>query len=1248
MKRILSLLLCIALLAGTTCAEEFFAVEEEFVLAEEEPVFAEETVEAVEEAFAPEAEEETVFTEELLPVEELEPLVEEVAVEEAQETSALLSGTWGTCDWEIDGYYTLTIHEGTGADTDGVSPWQNHCQLIRSVQAYEPIVLPQDSSSLLANLVNCESMDITGFETGNVVDMGGMFYYCGSLTSLRVTSFDTRNVTNMSQMFEGCSRLKYLNLSVFNTAKVTSMMFMFASCSDLISLDLSHFDTRNAENMYCMFADCLSLQELNLSGLSTAKARQYCPGEYDEINSGIYGMFQNCGALELVTIGSGFSFKNARGEVMTQLPRNVWYAKSDNLSYTAQEIAEGRNGIADTYKTMPFFSIASGYWGTCAWDIDADGVLTIHGGTGENIEGYPGCPWYEYQEQITAVVARERIVLPEDAHGLFRALYLCTQMDLSGFDTSNTVDISCMFEQCNALTELDLRTFDTRNVESIGMMFCACINLKQIRFPGINDAGDFSTDKATDMGYMFWCCQSLTQLDLRFFSTSNVESMEYMFYGCKQLKKLDIDFDTAKVENMGEMFSGCSCLEELDLSSFDTGSASRMGDMFMGCDSLAVVKLGTGFSFMGAMDEIITWLPYGPWNSRSDKATYNALEIAESRNHIADTYQLDNSLMACGWWGTCRWEIDNDGVLTIHAGTGEDTHWTCPWEDYAVGITAVVATERIVLPGDCSFLLALSWWDEENLSNCVSMNLSGFITSNVERMTWMFGDCISLRELDLSNFDTGNVIYMDTMFAGCVGLTKLNISSFDTGNVTDMGYMFSDCRGLKKLDLSGFDTSSVTEMGGMFYGCSGLTKLNLSGFDTSGAKYMSFMFHGCSGLTELDLSGFDTSSVTFMDYMFYGCDSLVALNISGFDMTLAVSSGTNDANNYGLTSMFDGCDALKYVSVGKRFVLADPDGYVLTTLPEKTWYAKSDRKAYTAQQIAESRNYIADVYSTVPFPSVKTVSGLTVQAVDTNASRLSWNKVSGAAGYQLYRSENGGDFKWIKNCATNSVNNYSLKPGADYRYKVRAYTALEFGDKVYGSFSGVVSVHILGQIQNLTVTGKDTNCAMLKWDRVDGCTGYQVFRTVAGSGEYQWVKNATTPQVANYSLAPGTTYYYRVRAYIDLPDGKRAYGQYSDGVKVYIQPQVVIQKLVGGSGRIALEWTRAEGCTGYQIFYTEAGTGGEYRWWKNIPAGTLTATLTGLKPNTDYWFKVRSYVDLPGGGRYYGQLSEAKHVWTNK
>lgn len=42
--------------------------------------------------------------------------------------------------------------------------------------------------------------------------------------------------------------------------------------------------------------------------------------------------------------------------------------------------------------------------------------------------------------------------------------------------------------------------------------------------------------------------------------------------------------------------------------------------------------------------------------------------------------------------------------------------------------------------------------------------------------------------------------------------------------------------------------------------------------------------------------------------------------------------------------------------------------------------------------------------------------------------------------------------------------------------------------------------------------------------------------------------------------------------------------------------------------------------------------------------GSLSPALTGLKPDTDYWFKVWSYVQLPDITRYYGQQREAVHT----
>ena len=56
--------------------------------------------------------------------------------------------------------------------------------------------------------------------------MGYMFYGCSSLTNINLSNFNTNNVIDMSGLFGGCSSLKDINLSNFNTNKVTDMRAM--------------------------------------------------------------------------------------------------------------------------------------------------------------------------------------------------------------------------------------------------------------------------------------------------------------------------------------------------------------------------------------------------------------------------------------------------------------------------------------------------------------------------------------------------------------------------------------------------------------------------------------------------------------------------------------------------------------------------------------------------------------------------------------------------------------------------------------------------------------------------------------------------------------------------------------------------------------------------------------------------------------------------------------------------------------
>ena len=97
-------------------------------------------------------------------------------------------------------------------------------------------------------------------------------------------------------------------------------------------------------------------------------------------------------------------------------------------------------------------------------------------------------------------------------------------------------------------------------------------------------------------------------------------------------------------------------------------------------------------------------------------------------------------------------------------------------------------------------------------ASITSMDLSGWNTSNVTDMGWMFYSCKSLTSLDLSHFNTSNVTTMQHMFSCCESLTSLDLSGWDTSNVTDMGWMFADCKNLKTIRMVGCSEETINKV----------------------------------------------------------------------------------------------------------------------------------------------------------------------------------------------------------------------------------------------------------------------------------------------------------------------------------------------------------------------------------------------------------------------------------------------------
>ena len=575
----------------------------------------------------------------------------------------------------------------------------------------------------------------------------------------------------------------------------------------------------------------------------------------------------------------------------------------------------------------------SGTWGTCEWNLDENGVLTISGGVGESVS-WDSNPWGTIMGNITKVEITGKISFEEnnislaglfescknlkeiqglekldtsqvtDMSWMFSKCYSLEELDVSGFDTGNVTNMSYMFDSCDKLTNLNINGFDTSNVTNMWEMFSECYSLEEL------DVSGFDTSSVTDMGAMFWGCSSLEELDVSGFDTSNVTSMFAMFEICSSLEELDVSgFDTSNVTDMGAMFSRCSSLKKLDVSGFNTSQVTNVSSMFDNCSNLKELDL-RNFAlseieqenwmdmFYDNYLETIT-IPNKFKNEKSKEKFTNllhseGLRLGKWKNLTTDqeyndrpdvitegqTYSYEGETTISGTWGTCNWVLQS-GELVISGGELNSINKDSkPWVGYLREIKKMTVQNKISFLEETSLEGFFS-----NLRNIEYINgIEYFDTKQITNMSYMFSNCNSLKALDLKNFDTSQATNMSRMFSNCTSLEMLDLKNFDTSQATNMSYMFSNCNSLKVLDLKNFNTSQATNMSGMFSECRNLVELDVSNFDTSKVEIMSSMFDTCVSLTELDVSNFNTSKVEFMSSMFFGC-SITELDLSSFDIS---------------------------------------------------------------------------------------------------------------------------------------------------------------------------------------------------------------------------------------------------------------------------------------------------------------------------------------------------------------------------
>ncbi|MFZ5973781.1 MAG: fibronectin type III domain-containing protein [Bacillota bacterium] len=256
--------------------------------------------------------------------------------------------------------------------------------------------------------------------------------------------------------------------------------------------------------------------------------------------------------------------------------------------------------------------------------------------------------------------------------------------------------------------------------------------------------------------------------------------------------------------------------------------------------------------------------------------------------------------------------------------------------------------------------------------------------------------------------------------------------------------------------------------------------------------------------------------------------------------------------------------------------------------------------------------------------------------------KISWGAVSGATGYQVWRSTSeSGIYSRVVSTAATSFMDTGLTAGSSYYYKVRAYTS-SGGTIVYSGFSSVVSRKLVpGTPISVKASIASITSIKISWAASSLATGYQVWRSTSESGAYTRVASTSATSFTNTGLTAGQRYYYKVRAYAGA-GGVTAYSAFSSVVSANLvlgTPQSVKASRASYAG-VKISWGAVSLATGYQVYRStsESGT------YARVASTASTSYVdNGVTAGNRYYYKVRAYAPA-GSTTVYSAFSSAVSV----
>ena len=115
-----------------------------------------------------------------------------------------------------------------------------------------------DLSSIFDELYKMEVVDISGWDTSNVIYMNDMFAECEDIKKIiGIENLDVSKLQCANAMFYGCQNLVELDLTNWNPMSLQRASYMFYNCSNLkIIKNIENWQLPNIKNVRQMFDKC--------------------------------------------------------------------------------------------------------------------------------------------------------------------------------------------------------------------------------------------------------------------------------------------------------------------------------------------------------------------------------------------------------------------------------------------------------------------------------------------------------------------------------------------------------------------------------------------------------------------------------------------------------------------------------------------------------------------------------------------------------------------------------------------------------------------------------------------------------------------------------------------------------------------------------------------------------------------------------------------------------------------------------